>query len=474
MINKIMKENKIIITIIFLLKFFLIQSTYILTDKLFKQIDIQSPICYKQESNFDNYKGVITNIEDIIGDDISPEVKLNQKKIESTKYGKYPFVYLPNKEHLFKYIDFFPEKTLFFTDFLVDYNKLKKDICYIRIDDFSTFKYYYLIIAESKLSYLLFPILLCIFYINGVFINRYDKNNRNLIYYRTIYFYSFAQRISLYSIGIAISSITIYYFLPSYIIYSLYKSYVVIDLMLILEGLSIIHFNDYKENLKKYFLIFFVFDVTVSVISEYIIYFIPFLDNFYLLHLKSIIEHVAFLVVIFIFFKTKFIHLYKQYLLEKRLGTILSVSYKFKTTIYLKIMIFSIIYCSSFIIMPFIEKIYIKIDNIVENFYLDYFITICMELFFSIVISLILSPPDPTLFLFLPIIIDYNRFKFEAKIKEEQNDALNISNVTQNLLKDEYQGKLYPIILINPFGKTNNVFSDLHVGKIKKPKIKKK
>ena len=132
--------------------------------------------------------------------------------------------------------------------------------------------------------------------------------------------------------------------------------------MLILEGLSIIHFNDHKEILKKYFLIFFVFDATVSFISIYIVYFIPFLDSFYLLHLKSIIEHVAFLIVIFIFFKTKFIHLYRQYLLEKRLGTILSVSYKFKTTIYLKIMIFSIIYCSSFIIMPFIEKIYIKID----------------------------------------------------------------------------------------------------------------
>ena len=469
-----MKENKIIITIILLLKFILIQSTYVLTDKLFKQIVIQSPTCYKQDFNFDNYKGVITNIEDIIGDDISPEIKLNKKKIETTKYGKYPFVYLPNKDYLFKYIDFFPEKTLFFTDYLIDYNRIKKYICYIKIDDFSKFKYYYLIIADSKLSYLLFPILLCIIYINAVFINRFDKNNRNLIYYRAIYFYSFAQKISLYCIGIAISSITIYYFLPSYIIYSIYKSFVVINLMLILEGLSIIHFNDHKEILKKYFLIFFVFDATVSFISIYIVYFIPFLDSFYLLHLKSIIEHVAFLIVIFIFFKTKFIHLYKQYLLEKRLGTILSVSYKFKTTIYIKIMIFSIIYCSSFIIMPFIEKIYIKIDNIVENFYLDYFITICMELFFSIVISLILSPPDPTLFLFLPIVMDYNKFKFEAKVKEEQKDALNITNATPNLLKDEYQGKQYPLILINPFGKTNNVFSDLHVGKIKKPKIKKK
>ena len=417
----------------------------------------------------------MTNIEDIIGDDISPEIRLNKKNIESTKYGKHPFVYLPNKENLFKYLDFFPENTLFFTNFLVDYNKIKKYICYIKIDDISKYKYYYIIMAESKFDYILFPIILFIFFLNGVFINRYDKNNRNnLIYDRKIYFYNFAQRITLYSVGIIFSSITIYYFLPSYILYSLYKSYVVINLMLILEGVSIIHFNDCKKIFKKYFLIFFLFDVSVSLISEYIIYFISYLDNFYLLHLKSLIEHAVFLLVIFIFFKTRFIHLYKQYLLEKRLGTILSLSYKLKTIIYLKIMIFSIVYCSSFIILPFIEKIYIKIDNVVESFYLNYFITICMEMLYSIIIYLILSPPDLTLFFFLPIIIDYNRFKFEAKIKDEKKDDLNITNATHNLLKNEYQEKQYPIILINPFAKTNYVFSDLHVGKINKPKIKKK
>ena len=61
------------------MKLFFIQSTYSLTDKLFIQIDIQSPTCYKKDFGFDNYKGIIINIEDIIGDDISHEVKLNKK-----------------------------------------------------------------------------------------------------------------------------------------------------------------------------------------------------------------------------------------------------------------------------------------------------------------------------------------------------------------------------------------------------------
>lgn len=103
----------------------------------------------------------------------------------------------------------------------------------------------------------------------------------------------------------------------SYIVYSLYKSYFVINLIILLEGFSIIHFNDSKKIIKKYILIFFLFDSLTSIISEYIVYFFPFIDNFYLFQLKSIIEHSTFLIVIFIFFKTKYIHLYKQYQLEK-------------------------------------------------------------------------------------------------------------------------------------------------------------
>ena len=289
-----------------------------------------------------------------------------------------------------------------------------------------------------------------------------------MMFYRQIYFYQFAYKLPLYSTLIALSTIAIYYFLPSYIVYSLYKSYCIINLIILLEGFSIIHFNDSKKIIKKYTLVFFLFDSLISIVSEYIVYFFPFIDNFYLFHLKSIIEHSTFLLVIFIFFKTKYIHLYKQYQLEKRLGTILSVSYKLKTIIYLKIMIFSIIYCSVFIVLPFIEKLLIKIDNVVESFYINYFITIALEAFSSIVISNILSPQDLTLYFFLPIVFDYNRFKFKLKIKEENKEELNISNINGELLKNEYEGKKYPLVFINPFAKTNNVFGDLHVGLISK------
>ena len=461
-----MMNNKIIIIFVLLLKFSFIKSFYIILDKIFKKIIIQNPYCYNINNKIEPYRGVITNIKQVIKDN---KTDINKNL---TKYERYPCVYLPNDESLFKYIDFFPDTTLFFTTFSIDHSKIKKNICYIKVEDWSYYNHYYIIIAENNFGYVVLPLIFCIFYLSGIFVNRRDKSieRRRLMFYRQIYFYKFAHNIPLYSCLIVISTVTIYYFLLSYIVYSLYKAYFVINLIILLEGYSTIHFNDCKKIIKKYILVFFLFDSLTSIFSEYIVYFFPSIDNFYLFHLKSIIEHSAFLLVIFIFFKTKYIHLYKQYQLEKRLGTILSVSYKLKTVIYLKIMIFSIIYCSVFIVLPFIEKLLLKIDNVVESFYLNYFISICLEAFSSIAISVILSPHDLTLFFFLPIIFDYNRFKFQLKIKEENKEELNISNINCELLKNEYEGKRYPLIFINPYGKTNNVFGDLHVGLIKKKK----
>ena len=68
----------------------------------------------------------------------------------------------------------------------------------------------------------------------------------------------------------------------------------------------------------------------------------------------------------------------------------------------------------------------------------------------------------------MPTIFDYNTFKIEAQIKEKYEHKLNISNLTYDLMKDEYQEKQYPLIFINPFTKTNDVFKDVRVAYIKK------
>ena len=368
-----------------------------------------------------------------------------------------------------KYINYIPDDTLLFTNFEIDYTEIKRSICFIKLEEWSDF--HYIIVSQDKLTYLTIPLIFCTFYIN-VLIAVYKGFNESLTRlasFRKIYFYKFVRYTIIFCLGIALSAITIYFSLLSYILYSIYISYVQMNLILLLEGFSIIHFNDNEKYFRKYIFIIFSFDFLISIFSEYIKYFLPFLDNFYLFHLKSFVEHIVLLVIIFVYFHTKYIHMYKQYSIEKRLGTILSIGYRIKTIIYLKIMIFSIIYCSAFIILPFIEKIVIKIDGCVETFYVNYFITICLELIFHLVLVILLFPKNLTGYFFLPTIFDYNAFKFEFKIRQENQRNLNISNLTRHLLKDDYVEKQYPFVFITPFCPTNKVFdNNLKVGLIGK------
>ena len=450
--------NNGLLLFVFILRLFYINTSYVLIDFLFENIEINFPYCHPNTIKVEQYRGAITNIEDI-------ENILNGNIDEPIPNH----LYFPNEEKLKKYINKIPDNTLLFMTFNVDIKIIKKKpVCYIKIQEWSN--YHYIYISEQKVGYIALPLIFILFYISvpiSVY-KGYNKSLNRLVFTRTIYFYSFAKRIILLSIGIGFSTIIIYYCLFSYIIYSIYKSYLIINLILLLEGFSIIHFNNSQKRFNNYLLYFYLFDLILSFISEYIVYFIPSLDNFYLFQIKSMIEHCVFLVIIFIFFKKKYIHLLKQYLFEKRLGTVLAISYKIKNNIYIKIMIFSIIYCIAFIILPFIVKNYIKIDEDVETFHINYFITICLELVFNLALAIILFPRDLTLFYFLPTIFDYNTFKMEAKIKKDNEEQLNISNITHKLLKEECQDKEYPLVLINPFCKTNDVFNNLHVGLIKK------
>lgn len=456
-----MKTNKIIIFFLFILKSLYINCSYILIDVLFKFIDIQSPTCYNNDMKLNRYRGAIKNFDDIKDSLIADYNKLSNNSI-------YEYIYFDTMDKLKQYIDYIPKTTLIFSSFPIYYTEINRDICFVKIKKWS--KYHYIYITDNKFTYLALPLIFCYVYITiAIEVYRgYKESLRVLSTYRNIYFYKFVTYIILLSIPISLSYVTIYYFLISYLFYSIYKSYLLINLILLLQGFSIIHFNHTEIKYIKYISIIFLFDFLMSLISEYIVYFFPTVNNFYLFHLKSIIEHVTLLIITFVYFHAKYVHMYKQYMLEKRLGTILSRTYQIKMIIYIKINIFSLVYCSIFIILPFIELFYIKIDNCVETFYINYFITICIELFLNIALSVLLRPQDLTLYFFLPTIFDYNTFKFEVKIKNNCEDKLNISNLTHNLLENEFGEKDYPLIFITPYGKTNKVFNSLVAGSIEK------
>ena len=445
---------KIIIQII-IINYISSETTYLLIDHLFSQIKIINPVCLMKDPIIPSSRGKIEHVDEIIKKD--PETDLYQN----------PFVFISGKEKL-KYIHNFYDKTIFFTDFQISWDDIKHSICYVQIDKWN--KYNYIIMSHSKMGYILVPICFLLFgYSVPIAIFKlYKSELKRLVLFKKIHFYKFAQRLTLFWIAIIISSVTIYFFLLSYVIYSLYKAYLVVNLILLLEGFSIIHFNKSLFKFKKYFLIFFLYDSLISIYAEYIVYFLPNFDNFYLLQIKSIFEHLVFLIMIFIYIFKRYVHIKKQYLLEEREKTILAVGYKIKLKLYLKLMIFSIIYSATFIIFPFIEKLYFNIDYVVETYYANYFITMCLETVFNLILVIILYPKDLTIFFFLPTIFDYNTFKMEAIIKEKYKKKLKISNLTVDLMKNEYQEKNYPFVIINPFTKTNDVFKDIRVAYIKK------
>ena len=87
-------------------------------------------------------------------------------------------------------------------------------------------------------------------------------------------------------------------------------------------------------------------------------------------------------------FINNFISLYKQYRLERRIRTILTLSYKYKLIIYSKVFIFSILYCLSFIILHII-LISSHFNYYGQSINYVYYLNINLELFFIIILAII-------------------------------------------------------------------------------------
>ena len=457
-----MKKEKYFINIVLLLviiNYISSDSAYILMNHLFSQIEIREPICIMKDIAIPSNRGKIENLVDILKD-----------KPETNLYNN-PFVYISDRDQL-KYRKYFSDKTIYFTSFHLSWEDVRDGICYVHVDKWH--RYNYIIMAPAKMGYIYFPLSFFLFaYSVPIAIYKiYKSKLKKLVLFQKINFYKFTQRLILFLIAIIISSFTIYYVSISCVIYSFYKVYLLLNLIISLEGYSIIHFNKLSVKFTKYFIIFFLYDAIISLYSEYALYLLPNFDNFYLIHTKSFIEHISFVVMIFIYMFQRYVHMKKQYNLEYREKTMLAIGYEIKIKVYLKLMIFSIIYCFFFLLFPFIEKIYMGIDNVVETYYLHYFITIGLESIFNLILALILMPKDLTIYFFLPTIFDYNSFKIETLIKEKLERKLNISNLTYDLMTYEYQEKQYPLIFINPFTKTDNVFKDVRVAYIKKNKSK--
>ena len=168
-----------------------------------------------------------------------------------------------------------------------------------------------------------------------------------------------------------------------------------------------------------------------------------------------------------IFITYNFISLYKHYRLERRIRTILTLAYKYKLIIYTKVIIYSFLYSLGFIIISFmIISSHSKDDKEEYIFYLN----IALELFFSIIFAILFFPLRNSLFYYFEVNYDYNSITFVAQIKLNNEKNMKISNLKQKRMKNEYLKHQYPLVLVEPFTKTNNLLNgpNIHVGIVKR------
>ena len=438
----------------------------VLIDKIFNSpIDskgLYMGYCKEYRKQILNYRGRPTNIKDII----------NTKNKEDL--SDYKYVYISELKDLDRVVEF-QKSTIFLTydPITVNETQYNKEYCYIdikwKLEDYGPL--YYIIIGTNvnkNLESYVIAILIVFFFIANIFIAAINIKSCNLKLFEQLVFYNFALIVETMSILLAISCLIINYCLLSHCIYSLFKSYMITNLIFYVDGYMNLHY-DYIRNCiyGKFLLFFFIFESLCNLFFIYIIYFIPAVDNYNLFTIKSTIEHIILLLYTIKSIKKRFIPLYKQYLFETKLKTILAIAYKAKLMIYSKIIIFSLLYSIGILILPIIEM-NLSIHEMAQVYYYHYYINIALEMLFGFILSIIFFPVKITVFYYLPIFYDYNSRKILVNINKEENKEsnFNISNLSKILLNKKYKKEKLPIVLMKPFSENNNIaYKDIILGK---------
>ena len=424
-----------------------------------KSLDLDVKVyCSKNNSKNFHFKGRPENIENII---------------KNKKYNLYSAIYI-NKINNFN-ITKFPTSTIFFINSdIIDRKMINqyKDYCFVESNsnnNFENYKYYYVSLysildERTRRLTIYFIILFSLIIFIFVFIYCCFYNSLQLI---KIYLNSLANRNLYLSFTLAFSCLMYQFFSFSALIHSIYKSIIIIDTIYLLNGYNIIYFRQPVRKKIIYTLIVIIIEIIVTLIIIYITNFIPKFDKFYLFFLKTLIEHFIIIGISIKMFIYNFISLYKQYRLERRIRTIVTLAYKYKLIIYTKVIIYSFLYSLGFIIISFmLISSHSKDDKEEYIFYLN----IALELFFSIIFAILFFPLRNSLFYYFEVNYDYNSITFVAQIKSNNEKNMKISNLKQKRMKNEYLKHEYPLVLVEPFTKTNNLLNgpNIHVGIVKR------
>ena len=379
-----------------------------------------------------------------------------------------------------KYIDLFPNSTII----IKSDNPFQNNKCHIilYLNGFEIDKYYkervpYYISINKKTMYKsllrydeldiafcyfipLFVILFCIYLYKLCHCSFFCFN---------LQFYVFTRGVIFLCMPLIFCNLLMKYLLAITLFYSIFKSYILINLIFLLDGNSILEFNDVQKSFRKYLLICFIIDGSLNLLIGYIVYYIPSLNNLYIDAIKNLIEHIALLIYTFRSYETKYLHFYSQYLFEIRLRSLLSQFYLFKIVIYQKVFKFAFFYSCVFIGFQIYKIIFLY--DFADAFYCNYFMNTCLEIILVFILTIMFFPQNLNLLYFIPVFYnyndynDYNRKIYKVQITKEE-DKLNISNLNKKILKNEYKKNNTPLVFISPFSKSEKVFNNINIGEI--------
>ena len=401
---------------------------------------------------------------------IESNLKICYAYINRTIEG-YKYVYFPEISKYNEYANLFPNSTiLVLTD-----KPTKANNCHIILNLYGLEGNYmrdrvpYYISINKKTQYSSFYIYegleINFFYFIPIFIILFCIYFHKLchcsILCYILQFYVFTRRLMILCIPLIVSTVLMKYILYLGLFHSLYKSYILINLIFLLNGNSILEFENIKPLFRKYLLMYFIMDIFLNSLFSYVVYFIPSVNNFYYDTFKNLIVHIALLIYTYKSYESKYVPFYNQYLFEIRLKSILSLFYIFKIVMYQKVIKFSFLYSCIFIGFQIYKMIFLK--DFADAFYINYTLNTGLELFLVFILVKMFFPQNLSIFYFTPVFYDYNSKIYKVQITNEEN-KLNISNLNKNILNDEYKKNKTPLVFISPFSKSNKDFNNIYIG----------
>ena len=402
-------------------------------------ISMDNCTIYNKDSFY--FKGKPRYIKDIIDSN------------KTNDLNKYEVVYIPETKYL-QNVNLFPKSTIFlyYTYYRFTFNESYKDYCFINVNhEISSYNLCFITIGKiiyDEMDFILMTFLILFMtHVCLMYLLLFKILGKKLIFSVYQFFFRVDARLLLLIIC------SYFTCLFTYLLYCYHQSFIFIYLFSFVNRFKILD-NKYLFFGDKNTIIFFIFNSLVIIFVEYIVYFIPSINKFYLLAIKDVLLYIVLLIKIIISFKSKLILLFRQmqYAVRKKLK-FSAISFQVKITIYIKMFLFGAIYSITFIVLPFII-ILLSLDDYIDIFYYYFYFKAILEILLGQMIVFLFYLIKDYSLNYNPINLEFdsNNELLYLNMDNKKENNYNISNLSKTTLNEKNFKKLF-VIFLNPFPK---------------------